>query len=59
MSATEQSATPVTDRLKAVDGADACWLNDDTRDMLAELNPKPDQVTLAINTDQMNPARWC
>lgn len=32
----------------------AQWLNDDTRHMLAELDPKPDQVTLAINTNQMN-----
>jgi uncharacterized protein (DUF849 family) len=36
------------------DGADAKWLNDDTRHMLAELDPKPDQVTIAINTNQMN-----
>lgn len=36
------------------DGADAKWLNDDTRHMLADLNPKPDQVTIAINTNQMN-----
>jgi uncharacterized protein (DUF849 family) len=36
------------------EGADAKWLNDDTRHMLAELNPKPDQVTIAINTNQMN-----
>lgn len=36
------------------DGADAKWLNDDTRHMLAELTPKPDQVTIAINTNQMN-----
>ena len=35
-------------------GADAKWLNDDTRHMLAELDPKPDQVTIAINTNQMN-----
>jgi uncharacterized protein (DUF849 family) len=32
----------------------AKWLEDDTRHMLAELDPKPDQVTLAINTNQMN-----
>ena len=32
----------------------AKWLSDDTRHMLAELNPKPDQVTNAINTNQMN-----
>src|SRR5207342_3813544 len=32
----------------------AQWLSDDTRHMLAELNPKPDQVTIAINTNQMN-----
>jgi uncharacterized protein (DUF849 family) len=36
------------------EGADAKWLNDDTRHMLAELRPKPDQVTIAINTNQMN-----
>lgn len=36
------------------EGRDAKWLSDDTRHMLAELNPKPDQVTLAINTNQMN-----
>ncbi|HEU5297267.1 MAG TPA: 3-keto-5-aminohexanoate cleavage protein [Burkholderiaceae bacterium] len=36
------------------EGAEARWLNDDTRHMLAELDPKPDQVTLAINTNQMN-----
>ncbi|MGW8889521.1 3-keto-5-aminohexanoate cleavage protein [Streptomyces sp. NPDC055749] len=35
-------------------GADAKWLSDDTRHMLAELDPKPDQVTIAINTSQMN-----
>ena len=36
------------------DGADATWLEDDARHMLAELDPKPDQVTIAINTSQMN-----
>jgi len=36
------------------EGAEAKWLEDDTRHMLAELNPKPDQVTIAINTNQMN-----
>ncbi len=36
------------------EGGDAKWLNDDTRHMLAELDPKPDQVTIAINTNQMN-----
>lgn len=36
------------------DGSDAKWLSDDTRHMLAELDPKPDQVTIAINTSQMN-----
>jgi uncharacterized protein (DUF849 family) len=35
-------------------GSEAKWLNDDTRHMLAELTPKPDQVTIAINTNQMN-----
>ena len=36
------------------EGEAAKWLTDDTRHMLAELNPAPDQVTLAINTNQMN-----
>jgi len=36
------------------EGADAKWLSDDTRHMLAELDPAPDQVTIAINTNQMN-----
>ena len=36
------------------DGSAAKWLSDDTRHMLAELQPKPDQVTIAINTSQMN-----
>ncbi|HEV8314836.1 MAG TPA: 3-keto-5-aminohexanoate cleavage protein [Burkholderiaceae bacterium] len=36
------------------EGAAAKWLSDDTRHMLAELTPKPDQVTIAINTNQMN-----
>ena len=36
------------------EGEGAKWLNDDTRHMLADLNPKPDQVTVAINTNQMN-----
>ena len=36
------------------DGADAKWLSDDVRHMLAELDPAPDQVTIAINTSQMN-----
>lgn len=36
------------------DGADAKWLSDDTRHMLAELTPMPDQVTIAVNTTQMN-----
>ena len=36
------------------DGAAAKWLSDDTRHMLAELDPAPDQVTIAINTNQMN-----
>ena len=36
------------------EGSDAKWLNDDTRHMLAELDPNPDQVTIAINTNQMN-----
>ncbi|OTG88760.1 3-keto-5-aminohexanoate cleavage protein [Acinetobacter sp. ANC 3832] len=36
------------------EGQAAQWLDYDTRHMLAELNPKPDQVTIAINTSQMN-----
>lgn len=36
------------------DGEAALWLSDDTRHKLAELDPKPDQVTVAVNTTQMN-----
>ncbi|WP_375739032.1 3-keto-5-aminohexanoate cleavage protein [Pseudomonas boanensis] len=36
------------------EGEVAKWLSDDTRHMLAELTPTPDQVTIAINTNQMN-----
>jgi uncharacterized protein (DUF849 family) len=36
------------------DGDQAQWLSDDTRHLLAELTPKPDQVTIVINTNQMN-----
>ena len=36
------------------EGAAAQWLSDDTRHMLAELTPKPDQVTVTVNTVQMN-----
>lgn len=36
------------------EGEAAKWLNDDTRHMLADLTPAPDQVTIAINTNQMN-----
>ncbi|MDP2022396.1 MAG: 3-keto-5-aminohexanoate cleavage protein, partial [Hydrogenophaga sp.] len=36
------------------DGETAKWLSDDTRHMLAELTPTPDQVTIAINSNQMN-----
>jgi uncharacterized protein (DUF849 family) len=36
------------------EGESAKWLGDDTRHMLADLDPKPDQVTIAINTNQMN-----
>jgi uncharacterized protein (DUF849 family) len=32
----------------------AKWLSYDTRHLLAELKPRPDQVTIAINTSQMN-----
>jgi uncharacterized protein (DUF849 family) len=36
------------------EGDAAKWLSDDTRHMLADLNPKPDQVTVAVNTSQFN-----
>jgi uncharacterized protein (DUF849 family) len=36
------------------EGAAAKWLSDDTRHMLADLEPTPDQVTVTINTSQMN-----
>jgi uncharacterized protein (DUF849 family) len=36
------------------EGETAKWLSDDTRHMLAELTPAPDQVTIAINSNQMN-----
>jgi uncharacterized protein (DUF849 family) len=36
------------------EGDAAKWLGYDTRHMLAELTPKPDQVTIAINSTQMN-----
>ena len=36
------------------DGEVAKWLSDDTRHMLAELTPRPDQVTIAVNSNQMN-----
>jgi uncharacterized protein (DUF849 family) len=36
------------------EGDSARWLNDDSRHALAELKPAPDQVTIAINTNQMN-----
>jgi uncharacterized protein (DUF849 family) len=36
------------------EGDQARWLGYDTRHMLAELAPKPDQVTIAINSNQMN-----
>ena len=36
------------------EGQKAKWLSDDTRHMLAELTPTPDQVTVTINTTQMN-----
>lgn len=34
------------------EGASADWLPDETRHLLAELDPKPDQVTIVINTSQ-------
>lgn len=36
------------------EGQEAQWLDYDTRHMLAELDPKPDQVTITINSSQMN-----
>lgn len=36
------------------EGEAAKWLSDDTRHMLAELKPRPDQVTVAVNTSQFN-----
>ena len=36
------------------EGEAAKWLSDDTRHMLAELKPTPDQVTVAVNTSQFN-----
>ena len=36
------------------EGQAAKWMSDDTRHMLADLDPRPDQVTVAINTQQMN-----
>src|SRR4030095_5787715 len=36
------------------EGAEPKRLSVDTRHMLAELDPKPDQVTIAVNTTQMN-----
>ena len=36
------------------DGAAAKWLSDDARHMLAELTPRPDQVTVAVGTTQFN-----
>jgi len=36
------------------EGAEALWQSDEARHMLADLTPKPDQVTIAVNTTQMN-----
>jgi uncharacterized protein (DUF849 family) len=36
------------------EGAEAKWLSDEVRHMLAELKPTPDQVTIAVNTSQFN-----
>src|SRR4030095_8462153 len=36
------------------DGPAAQWVKEETRHMLAELDPKPDQVTVTVNTTQMN-----
>jgi uncharacterized protein (DUF849 family) len=42
------SFAPLDDHSKAE------WLGYDTRHMLTELNPKPDQVTIVVGTVQMN-----
>ncbi|GAB1692063.1 3-keto-5-aminohexanoate cleavage protein [Krasilnikovia sp. M28-CT-15] len=36
------------------DGEAAKWLEDEARHLLTTLDPAPDQVTIAINTNQMN-----
>ncbi|MFD1554965.1 3-keto-5-aminohexanoate cleavage protein [Paraburkholderia silviterrae] len=36
------------------EGEAAKWLSDDTRHMLADLEPAPDQVTVTVNTTLMN-----
>jgi uncharacterized protein (DUF849 family) len=36
------------------EGAAARWLPDETRHLLAETQPAPDQVTIAVNSNQMN-----
>jgi uncharacterized protein (DUF849 family) len=36
------------------DGENAKWLDDDTRHMLADLTPAPDQVTVVVNSSQFN-----
>src|SRR3546814_18626844 len=36
------------------EGADAKWFSDDVRPMLADLDPAPDQVTIALYTSPMN-----
>ncbi|MFV0644797.1 MAG: 3-keto-5-aminohexanoate cleavage protein [Sphingomonadaceae bacterium] len=36
------------------EGSEAKWLTDEVRHMLAELTPAPEQVTVAINSAQMN-----
>jgi uncharacterized protein (DUF849 family) len=36
------------------EGAEAKWLSDETRHMLSRLEPTPEQVTVAVNTSQMN-----
>jgi uncharacterized protein (DUF849 family) len=38
----------------ADDHEKAHWLGYDTRHMLTELNPKPDQITIVVGTTQMN-----
>ena len=41
------------------DGGEAKWLSDEDRHGLALLKPRPEQVTVAVNTSQMNMVGSC